>query len=84
MFKYPDGVEIHKGDQVLVACQIRAKVHEILHPLSKESNDFDCAQTGGFVLRYKSGELVVYTEDDPDITLVAREECSAPSKFPSA
>ena len=67
MWNYPDGTSIHVGDEVLVAKQYRARVRAILEQGSSAAVDYGCAETGGYLIEYRSGDVELVTESDPDV-----------------
>lgn len=63
---YLDGVEICKGDRVLVNGRVQATIIEVFQPGDVAGSDYDLL-TGGFLVQFDSGGLQAWPYADEDI-----------------
>ena len=70
-YKYTTGEVMHTNDIVNVASR-RAKIEMIFAPQTVLSMDFDCFETGGFMLSFESGDCQVWSWTDEDLAFIER------------
>jgi hypothetical protein len=77
-YKYFNGVAIHEGDIVLLT-GLRGLVEMIMQPGTDAARDYNCAATGGFLLKFENGDLQLWKEADEDLQFVSRQSNQGPN-----
>ena len=70
---YFNGVELKKGDKVLINDKKIAYVEAIFSPKSLEGLTYSCEE-GGFLLNFENGDYQVWPNTDEDIIFLSRSE----------
>lgn len=70
---YSNGIELKKGDKVLVNDKKIASVEVVFSPHTSEALTY-CCKEGGFLLSFEDGDCQAWCNTDEDIIFLSRGE----------
>jgi hypothetical protein len=74
-FMYPSGIPVMQGDVVVATGVTRrqdAYVELVIQPGTEDAKAYHCTETGGLLIRFSDGNLILSPSVDEDLQFVRR------------